>query len=76
MFLAELGDRTHLAVFTLGAAGKSGVPVFIGASAALVPSTLIAVALAEVVSTRADPRLTQGLAGALLLVMGGIYLVG
>lgn len=65
MFLTELGDRTHLAVSTPGAAGKGRVPMFIGASAALVPSTLIAVALAEVVSTRVDPRLTQGLAGAL-----------
>ncbi|WP_437329129.1 hypothetical protein [Sorangium sp. So ce381] len=35
-------------------------------------STLIPVALAEVV----NPRWTQGLAGALLTVMGGIYLVG
>lgn len=76
VFLAELGDETQLAVFTLGAAGKRRVSVFIGACAALVLSTLIAVALAEVVSTRVNPRLTQGLAGALLIVMGGVYLVG
>ncbi|WP_438019510.1 TMEM165/GDT1 family protein [Sorangium sp. So ce315] len=77
MFLAELGDKTQVAVLALGAAGKRRVSVFIGASAALVLSTLIAVALAEVVSTRVNPWLTQGLAGALLIVvMGGIYLVG
>ncbi|WP_437801430.1 hypothetical protein [Sorangium sp. So ce693] len=35
-------------------------------------STLIPVALAEVVNS----RWTQGLAGALLTVMGGIYLIG
>ncbi|WP_437899614.1 hypothetical protein [Sorangium sp. So ce124] len=39
-------------------------------------STLIPVALAEVVNPRLNPRWTQGLAGALLTVMGGIYLVG
>lgn len=76
VFLAELGDKTQIAVFTLGAAGKSRISVFIGASAALVLSTLIAVALAEAVNSRINPRWTQGLAGALLIVMGGIYLVG
>ncbi|WP_437680349.1 TMEM165/GDT1 family protein [Sorangium sp. So ce131] len=76
VFLAELGDKTQLAVFTLGAAGKSRVSVFIGASAALVLSTLIAVALAEVVASRVNPRWTQGLAGALLVVMGAISLYG
>ncbi|WP_434046853.1 MULTISPECIES: TMEM165/GDT1 family protein [Sorangium] len=35
VFLAELGDKTQLAVFTLGAAGKRRASVFIGASAAL-----------------------------------------
>ncbi|WP_437290256.1 hypothetical protein [Sorangium sp. So ce406] len=43
---------------------------------ALVLSTPIAVALAGVVNSRLNPRWTQGLAGALLLVMGGINLVG
>ncbi|AUX41323.1 hypothetical protein SOCE26_027330 [Sorangium cellulosum] len=76
VFLAELGDKTQLAVFTLGAAGKSRVSVFLGASAALVLSTLIAVVLAEAVASRVNPRWTQGLAGALLVVMGGVYLYG
>lgn len=76
VFLAELGDKTQITVFTLGAAGKSRLSVFVGASAALVLSTLLAVALAEVVARRVDPRWTQGLAGALLVVMGGFYLWG
>ncbi|WP_437959594.1 hypothetical protein WME76_07990 [Sorangium sp. So ce119] len=38
--------------------------------------TLTTVALAEVVNSRLDPRWTQGLAGALLIVTGGINLVG
>lgn len=76
VFLAELGDRTQLAGFTLGAAGKSRLSVFVGASSALMLSTLIAVALAEVVSARLNPRSTQGLASAPLIVMGGSYLVG
>jgi Ca2+/H+ antiporter, TMEM165/GDT1 family len=76
VFLAELGDKTQLAVFTLGAGGKSRSSVFIGASAALMLSTLIAVALADVVASRINPRWTQGLAGALLVAMGGSYLYG
>ena len=56
VFLAELGDKTQITVFTLGAAGKSRLSVFVGASLALVLSTLLAVALAEVVARRIDPR--------------------
>ncbi|WP_437319853.1 hypothetical protein [Sorangium sp. So ce385] len=39
-------------------------------------STLVAVALAEAVDARIDPRRTRRLAGALLIVMGGIYRFG
>lgn len=74
VFLAELGDKTQITVLTLGAAGKSRLSVLLGASAALVLSTVLAVAFAEVIASRINPRWTQGLAGALLVVMGGVYL--
>lgn len=76
VFLAELGDKTQITVFTLGAGGKSRLSVFLGASAALVLSTLIAVALADVIASKVNPRWTQGVAGVLLVVMGGVYLYG
>ena len=74
VFLAELGDKTQITVFTLAAGGKSRLSVLLGASAALVLSTVLAVALAEVVASRINPRWTQGIAGALLVAMGGFYL--
>jgi putative Ca2+/H+ antiporter (TMEM165/GDT1 family) len=76
VFLAELGDKTQITVFTLTAAGKSRISVLLGASGALVLSTVLAVALAEVVASRLNPRWTQGAAGALLVMMGGVYLYG
>lgn len=73
VFLAELGDKTQLAVLSLAAGTKSRWTVFAGASAALVASTLLAVIVADQVAKRVDPRWTQGLAGLLLIAMGAFY---
>lgn len=76
VFLAELGDKTQLAVLSISAGTKSRWTVFLGASAALVASSLVAVLVAGEVAKRVDPRATQGVAGALLVAMGGYYLYG
>lgn len=76
VFLAELGDKTQLTVLTLGTDAKSRWTVFAGASLALVTSTLVAILLADQIARFVNPRVTQGIAGAILLAMGGIYLVG
>lgn len=75
VFLAELGDKTQLTVLTLGSDAKSRWTVFAGASLALVTSTLVAVLAAEQISRFVNPRWTQGIAGAILVAMGAIYLV-
>ena len=43
LFLAELGDKTQLAIITMSANTESKVAVFIGASLALVLVSLLAV---------------------------------
>jgi Ca2+/H+ antiporter, TMEM165/GDT1 family len=43
LFLAELGDKTQLAIITLTANTKSPLSVFLGASAALVLVSLLGV---------------------------------
>jgi len=43
LFIAEMGDKTQLAVFSLVAESKAPLAVFFGASAALIIVTLIGV---------------------------------
>lgn len=76
VFLAELGDKTQLTVLTLGTDSKSRWTVFAGASIALVTSTLVAILFADQIARYVSPRVTQGIAGVILLAMGAIYVVG
>jgi len=72
VFLAELGDKTQLAVLTL-AADRRPIPVFIGASLALVLSTAIAVILGAVTKShlsREAIRIARYGAGGLLVAFG------
>ncbi len=76
VFLAELGDKTQITVFTLAAGSKSRLSVLVGACAALVLSSVVAVLIADQIAKRIGVRWTQGLAGALLVGMGILYLYG
>lgn len=69
IFLAELGDKTQLAVFAR--AGQTGRPglVFIGAAAALVCSTLIGVLIGGAAS-RLPPWIIKGVAGLMFIGFG------
>lgn len=74
LFLAELGDKTQLSVFTLVTRHKAPIPVFLGASAALVLVTFIGAFLGEAVS-RIVPTRYLHLGSALLFVgIGGVML--
>jgi len=70
LFLAELGDKTQLAVVTLTCKEHKALPIFLGASLALVIVTLLGVvggeALARVVPSHALRKLSAGL----FVVMG------
>jgi len=71
VFLAELGDKTQLA--TVLFASKESVnlvTVFVGASLALVLSSLIAVAAGSVISQYVDPRYLSYVAGAGFILIG------
>ena len=75
IFLAELGDKTQLGVFGLAGSSDSKWSVFLGASAALVASTALAVIGGELV-TRVVPAVwLQRGAGALFIVLGAIFLI-
>ena len=70
LFLAEMGDKTQLAVFSLTAQSRAPLAVFLGASAALVTVTLIGVLFGGVVTDLVPPRYLRLGAGILFLVLG------
>jgi putative Ca2+/H+ antiporter (TMEM165/GDT1 family) len=71
VFLAELGDKTQLAtVLFASKESVSLVTVFVGASLALVLSSLIAVAAGSVISQYVDPRYLSYVAGAGFIIIG------
>lgn len=70
LFLAELGDKTQLAVFTMVTQYKSPLSVFLGASLALITVTLIGVIFGEAVSRYIPPQILQIGAGILFVGIG------
>jgi Ca2+/H+ antiporter, TMEM165/GDT1 family len=74
VFLAELGDKTQLAVLALTMKSPSPWPVLIGASLALVLSTGLAVGLGFLANKFLPPeslRYIHYAAGGLLILVGG-----
>jgi putative Ca2+/H+ antiporter (TMEM165/GDT1 family) len=74
LFLAELGDKTQLAVFTLAAQNRNPWPVFIGASAALVVVTLLGAFLGGFITKYVPASTLQLVAGLLFVVIGAFTL--
>ena len=74
IFLAELGDKTQLAALAATAGSKSTWSVFVGASLALVLSTLIAVLVGEGLQRVIPPVYIRIAAGCLFLVFGALLL--
>ncbi|GAQ25578.1 MULTISPECIES: TMEM165/GDT1 family protein [Tepidanaerobacter] len=74
LFLAEMGDKTQLAVFTLVTQYKKPLPIFLGASLALVLVTLIGALFGEAVS-RYVPSAYLKLAAGILFVGIGLFVL-
>lgn len=70
LFLAELGDKTQLAVISLVAAGQPAIAVFTGASLALVASTAMAVLGGEGLLRLIPAEVLQLVAAAIFIVVG------
>ena len=70
LFLAELGDKTQLAVFTLAAQTKSPGTVFFGAALALVVVTLLGAYLGGFISNFVPPKVLHIGAGSLFIILG------
>jgi len=70
VFLAELGDKTQLAALLLSAESGRPVLVFIGASLALISSSLVGVILGRWLSRVMPPQQLERLAGILMIGLG------
>lgn len=70
VFLAELGDKTQLAVFTLVARHSQPIPIFLGAALALVLVTAVGVVAGQGVAQVVPDTVLRRGAAALFVVMG------
>ena len=71
VFLAELGDKTQLATLLFASKSPANLlTVFVGASLALIVTTVIGVAAGSVISQYVEPKLLSYAAGAGFVVVG------
>jgi Ca2+/H+ antiporter, TMEM165/GDT1 family len=76
LFLAELGDKTQLAVITMTAKGESKWAIFLGASLALIAVTLIGVLVGGVLSQYVPTEWLQRIVAVAFIVIGVLMLFG
>jgi len=77
IFLAELGDKTQLAIFCFSTVQKSKLAVFTGASLALVLTSLLAVMLGALISRYiSEMKYIHWGAGILFIIVGVLMLTG
>jgi len=77
VFLAELGDKTQLAIFALAARTHSPWPVLVGAGSALILSTILAVGLGWVLCRAAPAGWMKPIhyAAGVLFILAGIWTI-
>lgn len=73
LFIAEMGDKTQLAVLTLTASTKRPLSVFVGAALALTAVTAVGVLVGEGVG-RVLPEVYLRKAASLLFVGIGVWM--
>lgn len=76
LFLAELGDKTQLAVITMSADTNSKLSVFLGAATALITVTIIGVLVGGVLSQWVPTEWLQRIVAVAFIVIGVLMLLG
>ncbi|MBK9163377.1 MAG: TMEM165/GDT1 family protein [Acidobacteria bacterium] len=76
LFLAELGDKTQLAIIVLTAKTESKLAVFLGASLALVLVSLLAVLFGGVLSQYVPTEWLQRIVAVAFIIIGILMLFG
>lgn len=76
LFLAELGDKTQLAIITMSAKTESKLAVFLGASIALVFVSLLAVLFGSVLTQFIPTEWLQRIVAVAFILIGVLMLFG
>ena len=76
LLLAELGDKTQLAIITMTANTDSKLAVFLGASLALVFVSLLAVLFGGLLSQYIPTEWLQRIVAVAFIVIGVLMLIG
>jgi len=76
LFLAELGDKTQLAVITMSANTDSKWSVFLGASLALILVTLIGVLVGDLISRYVPTEWLHRIVAIAFITIGILMLSG
>jgi putative Ca2+/H+ antiporter (TMEM165/GDT1 family) len=76
LFLAELGDKTQLAIITMSAKTESKVAVFVGASLALVVVSLLGVLVGGVLTQFIPTEWLQRIVAVAFIAIGVLMLFG
>jgi len=76
MFLAELGDKTQLAVISMSGRFRSPWVVFAGAGAAMLLATAIGVVVGNFIPALIGERAVRYFSGGLFILFGVLILAG
>lgn len=76
LFLAELGDKTQLAVIVMTAKTEAKLMVFLGASLALVIVTLLGVLVGTVLTQYVPTEWLQRIVALAFIAIGVLMLLG
>ncbi len=76
MFLAEIGDKTQLALISLSSRYRSPWIVFVGAALSMVAATAIGVALGNFLPALLGEKAIRAVSGGLFILFGVLILAG
>lgn len=76
LFLAEIGDKTQLAVIAMTAKTKGFVSIFLGASLALVVVTLLGVLVGSFITEYVPVEWVQRVVAVIFIGVGVLMLFG
>lgn len=76
LFVAELGDKTQLAVITMTTKTNAAVSVFLGGALALILVTLLGVLFGSVITSYVPVEWLQRIVAAAFIIIGVLILFG